>query len=151
MILADRQDKPSSSYQQGKQNTGDERNNPMQTWPDLFRAAPFCAAPRPNQKRSLSILSVPSSALLCGGRTMLATAVDLPARRAPSPQIRARDTSLYGTTNGTAGINRAPNVGAGINGPFGADSALGIMRMAATAPIIESLPSISLPWGTSFP
>src|SRR5262249_42102505 len=43
---------------------------------------------------------------------MLATTVNLPARRAPSPQIRARDTSLDGTTNGSAGIN----VDAGING-----------------------------------
>src|SRR5215469_8755308 len=43
---------------------------------------------------------------------MLATTVNLPARRAPSPQIRARNTSLDGTTNGSAGIN----VDAGING-----------------------------------
>src|SRR5262249_34931975 len=54
--------------------------------------------------------------LLCGGLTMLTTAVNFPARRAPSPQIRARDTSLDGTTNGSAGINSAPNVDAGING-----------------------------------
>ena len=47
---------------------------------------------------------------------MLATAVNLPTRRAPSSQIRARDTSLDGTTNGSAGINSAPNVDAGING-----------------------------------
>ncbi len=42
---------------------------------------------------------------------MLATTVNLPAGRAPSPQIRARDTSLDGTTNGSAGIN----MDAGIN------------------------------------
>ena len=47
---------------------------------------------------------------------MLATTVNLPTRRAPSPQIRARDTSLDGTTNSSAGINSAPNVDAGING-----------------------------------
>ena len=47
---------------------------------------------------------------------MLATTVNLPARRAPSPQIRARNTSLDGPTNGRAGINSAPNVDAGING-----------------------------------
>jgi hypothetical protein len=47
---------------------------------------------------------------------MLTTTVNLPTRRAPSPQIRARDTSLDGTTNGSAGINSAPNVDAGING-----------------------------------
>jgi HAD-hyrolase-like len=46
---------------------------------------------------------------------MLTTTVNLPARRAPSPQIRARDTSLDGTTNGSAGINSIPNVDTGIN------------------------------------
>src|SRR5262249_52783821 len=46
---------------------------------------------------------------------MLTTAVNFPTRRAPSPQIRARDTSLDGTTNGSAGINSAPNVDAGAN------------------------------------
>jgi hypothetical protein len=45
---------------------------------------------------------------------MLATAVNLPAWRAPSPQIRARDTSLDGAANGSAGVNSAPNVDAGI-------------------------------------
>src|SRR5436190_13604407 len=43
---------------------------------------------------------------------MLATTVNLPARVAPRPQIRARDTSLHGPANGSAGIN----VDAGING-----------------------------------
>jgi hypothetical protein len=63
----------------------------------------------------LPIALTPSSALLCSSLTMLATTVNLPARRAPSPQIRARDTSLDGTTNCSAGINSAPNVDAGIN------------------------------------
>jgi hypothetical protein len=44
------------------------------------------------------------------------TVVNFPTRRAPSPQIRARDTSLDGTTNGTAGVNSAPDVDAGVNG-----------------------------------
>jgi hypothetical protein len=71
---------------------------------------------------------------------MLATTVNLPARRAPSPEIRARDTSLYGTTNGSAGINSTPNVDAGINGATHlGGQRVGIMRKA---PIIESLPSI---------
>ena len=47
---------------------------------------------------------------------MLATTVNLLARRAPSPQIRARDTSLDGAANGSAGVNSTPNVDAGING-----------------------------------
>jgi len=46
---------------------------------------------------------------------MLAAAVNLPARRAPSPQIRARDTSLDGAANSSAGVNSTPNVDAGIN------------------------------------
>src|SRR5262249_49145101 len=50
------------------------------------------------------------------GLTVLATTVNLPAGRTPSPQIRARDTSLDGPTNGSAGINSAPNVDAGSNG-----------------------------------
>src|SRR5215831_14476486 len=47
---------------------------------------------------------------------MLTTTVNFPTRRAPSPQIRARDTSLDGTTNGSAGVNSAPDVDAGVNG-----------------------------------
>jgi hypothetical protein len=58
--------------------------------------------------------SAPSSALLRSGLTILATTVKLPVRQAPSPQIRARDTSLDGTTNGSAGINSGANVDAGI-------------------------------------
>src|SRR5262249_27797097 len=78
-----------------------------------FDPAPFCAAPMPNQKRSLSIAVTASSALLCG--STLTTTVNFPTRRAPSPQIRARDTSLDGTTNGSAGVDSAPDVDAGAN------------------------------------
>jgi hypothetical protein len=46
---------------------------------------------------------------------MLATTVNLPTWRAPSPQIRARDTSLDGPTNGSAGVNSAADADAGIN------------------------------------
>src|SRR5215470_13958343 len=45
---------------------------------------------------------------------MVAT-VFIRTRRTPSPQIRARDTSLDGTTNGSAGVNSAPDVDAGVN------------------------------------
>jgi hypothetical protein len=38
-LLADQQNKSSGSYQQGKQNTGDERNNPMSTGLDFFRSS----------------------------------------------------------------------------------------------------------------
>src|SRR5262249_51037075 len=105
-----------------------------------FDPAPFSAAPIPNQKRSLSIAVSQSSALLCG--SMLTTTVNLPTRRAPSPQIRARDTSLDGTTNGSAGVDSPPNVDAGVNSA----PDLGEHRCRdheATAPIIERLPSIS--------
>ena len=47
---------------------------------------------------------------------MLTTTVNFPARRAPSPQIGAGDSSLDGTTNRSAGINGASNVDAGVNG-----------------------------------
>src|SRR6516165_5385146 len=47
---------------------------------------------------------------------MLTTTVNFPTRRAPSPQIRARDTSLNGASNGSAGVNSAHDVDAGING-----------------------------------
>ena len=40
-LLADQQDKQSGSYQQGKQNTDDERNNRMPTRLDLFRSRAF--------------------------------------------------------------------------------------------------------------
>src|SRR5262249_23924526 len=43
---------------------------------------------------------------------MLTTTMNSPTRRAASPQIRARDTSLDGTTNGSAGVNSASNVDA---------------------------------------
>ena len=46
---------------------------------------------------------------------MLAGKVNFSTRRAPSPKIRARDTLDDGPANGTAGVNRAPNVDAGIN------------------------------------
>jgi len=42
---------------------------------------------------------------------MVATVL-IRTRRAPSPEIRARDTSLDGAANGSAGINSAPNVDA---------------------------------------
>jgi hypothetical protein len=47
---------------------------------------------------------------------MLTTTVNLPTRRAPSPQIRARDTLNDGAANGSAGVNSARDVDAGANG-----------------------------------
>src|SRR5262249_11667272 len=80
----------------------------------LFDPAPFCALRDPTRREVCPSQSAPSSALLCGGHSMLTTTVNLPTRRTPSPQIRARDTSL-GTTNGSAGVNSAPDVDAGVN------------------------------------
>ena len=45
---------------------------------------------------------------------MVATVI-IRTRRAPSPQIRARDTPLDGAANGSAGVNSAPDVDAGVN------------------------------------
>src|SRR5262249_45618302 len=70
-----------------------------------FDPEPFCAAPMPNQKRSLSIPVSQSSALLSG--SVLTTRVNFPTRRPPSPQIRTRDTWLDGAANGSAGVNSA--------------------------------------------
>jgi len=47
---------------------------------------------------------------------MLTTTVNFPTRRAPSPQIRARDTPNDSASNGSAGVNSAPDVNAGANG-----------------------------------
>jgi len=84
----------------------------------LFDPAPICAAPeaQPEEKIAHSSQSVPSSARLCGGHTVLTATVNLPTWRAPSPHIRARDTSLDGTTNGSAGVNSASDVDTGVNG-----------------------------------
>jgi hypothetical protein len=46
---------------------------------------------------------------------MLTTTVNFPTRRAPSPEIRARDTLNDGAASGTAGVNSAPNVDARVN------------------------------------
>src|SRR5262249_19659084 len=45
------------------------------------------------------------------GHTMLTTTVNFPTRRAPSPQIRARDTLNDSAANGSAGVNSAPDLG----------------------------------------
>jgi hypothetical protein len=42
---------------------------------------------------------------------MLASTVKLLSGRPPSPQIRARNTSLDGTTNGSAEVNSATHLG----------------------------------------
>jgi hypothetical protein len=85
--------------------------------------APFCAAPMPNQKRGLPIdrylasstkPGAPSSARLCSGlMPMVATVIA--TRRAPSPEIGARDTPLDGAANGSAGVNSTPDVDARVN------------------------------------
>jgi hypothetical protein len=55
------------------------------------------------------------AAALCGD-TMLAGTVNFPTRRAPSPQIGARDTPNDGAANGTAHVNSAADADAGVNG-----------------------------------
>src|SRR6516162_7552922 len=50
--LADQQNKCSGSYQQSKENTDDERNNPMPIGLDLFRSSAFlrCSETQPEEK-----------------------------------------------------------------------------------------------------
>jgi len=69
---------------------------------------------------------------------MVATVI-IRTRRAPSPQIRARDTSNDGAGNGSAGVNGAPDLG---------EHRCRDHDRRGEAPIIERLPSISLglPW-----
>src|SRR6516225_11212601 len=51
-LLADQQNKHSDSYQQGKQNTDDERHNRMATGLDLFRSSAIlrCSDAQPEEK-----------------------------------------------------------------------------------------------------
>src|SRR6516164_10934056 len=68
-LLADQQNKHSGSYQQSKQNTGDERNNPMPIHGRLRPSAFLrCSETQPEEKFVHSG-QPPSSALLCGGHT----------------------------------------------------------------------------------
>jgi hypothetical protein len=76
-------------------------------WPRWKKKAETSGAARPKSFRHLP-------PLLDGPRSMLAS-MNLPTGRPPSPQIRTRDTSLDGTTNGSAGANSATNVNAGVN------------------------------------
>jgi hypothetical protein len=71
---------------------------------------------------------------------MLTRPVNVPTGRPPSPHIRARNTSPDGTANGSAGVNSAPDVDAGVNSATHLGRQL--MKIPATAPNIESLPSI---------
>src|SRR6516162_4973575 len=51
-LLTDQQNKHADSYHQSKQNTGDERNNPIPTGLDLFRSSAFlrCSDAQPEEK-----------------------------------------------------------------------------------------------------
>src|SRR5215472_17115487 len=81
-LLADQQDKQSSSYQQSKQNTDDERNNRMPTRLDLFRSSAFlCGSytqpeekfvhrPKPlTLRRQAGAIVFGPTMLLCGDAT----------------------------------------------------------------------------------
>src|SRR5262245_26583375 len=111
----------------------------------LFDPAPFCAAPIPNQKRSLSIaVSAVTGAALWrpyyaydygelayGERQVPKSGPGIPRSTAP----RTVAPGLTAPPTWTPGL---------IAPPTWAGSAVGIMRIAATTPIIESLPSIRL-------
>src|SRR5215831_5634954 len=58
-LLADQQNKCSSSYQQGKQNTDGERNNPMPTGLDLFRPRAFLRRPETQPEEKIGHRPIP--------------------------------------------------------------------------------------------
>src|SRR5262245_48056405 len=80
-----------------------------------FDPAPFCAAPRPNQKRSLSIAV---SAVIGAALWRPYYACDygeLPysaSAKSPNPD---QGYLADGAANGSAGVNSAPNADAGVN------------------------------------
>ena len=78
-------------------------------------SAPNICCWKPNGRAHTHRNQQLSSARLCGSRTVLMVAAVI-TRRTPSPQIRARDTSLDSAANGSAGVNSAPNVDARVNG-----------------------------------
>src|SRR5260370_5469436 len=90
----------------------------------------------------------PLWALLRSGLMPIVTPVT-PTRRAPSPQIGARDTALDAAANCSAGA--PPTWTAGLTAPpIWANSPVGIMRTAArTKPLIERLPNIFISPGTT--
>src|SRR5262249_31798125 len=63
-LLADQQNKSSGSYQQGKQNTDDERNNPMPTGLDLFRPSAFLRRSETQPEEKIGHLSIPCDEIL---------------------------------------------------------------------------------------
>src|SRR5262249_32009236 len=87
-LLADQQDKQSGSYQQGKQNTGDERNNRMPTRLDLVRSRAFLrrSDTQPEEKfvhrTRTSLLASP---LHMGSVSVLGTPNDDPHKTVPIP------------------------------------------------------------------
>src|SRR5262249_33906205 len=144
-LLADQQNKHSDSYQQGKQSTGDERNNPMPTIRALVRSSAFLrrSDTQPEEKfvhsgqRRHRLCFV--GAALClwwlrclfvlGERQVPKSGPGIPRSTAP----RTVAPGLAAPPTWTPGL---------IAPPTWADSVVGIMRIAAKVPIIESLPSI---------
>jgi hypothetical protein len=78
-LLADQQEKHSGTYQQRNQNTNDERGNPTLTL-DGFRSSTFLRRSETQPEEKSVHSGQPSSALLCGGLTMLTTTVNFSAR-----------------------------------------------------------------------
>src|SRR5262249_29961276 len=88
---------------------------------------------RGQQRQSASYAARGHRCCFVAALLRLRNAVNFPTRQPPSPYVRARNTSLDCTANGSAGVHSTLNMNGGINGAADwADSALGIMRMAAT-------------------
>src|SRR5215813_14648665 len=120
-----------------------------------FDPAPFCAAPIPNQKRSLSIAvsAVIGVALwkphyAYGGYGNISYSANAKYQN-PAPGI-PRSTAPRTVA---PGLTAPPTWTPGLTAPpIWADSPVGIMRMAAAIATIESLPSIfNSPFGHALP
>jgi hypothetical protein len=101
-LLADQQNKSSGSYQQGKQNTGDERNNPMPTGLDFFRSSAFLRRSETQPEEIESLPSIIKAPLGCcspqsrspQGRRGDKRALPDSTIGAPDPRDRQRSTPL---------------------------------------------------------
>jgi hypothetical protein len=63
-LLADQQNKQSGSYQQGKQNTDDERNNPVPTGLNLFRSSAFLRRSETQPEEKITHRPIPRDEVL---------------------------------------------------------------------------------------
>ena len=112
-FLANQDQKNSDANQRRNQSTDDQRNNPIPATIDRLRPSAFLR--RSDAQPEEKFVHRSSSVLLWRGLAVLTSAMNVPTWRAPSPQIRTRDTSLDGAANGSTRVNTATNVDARVN------------------------------------